>query len=345
MAEPRITLVQVAERAGVSKTTAGYVLTGQDQEMRISEETRHKVLRAAAEMNYRPNLMARSLRTVVSRPVAIISDTLVTEPYGGELIGGCLAAAAHHGRLTFIGETRRDPDLEAALVEEFLTEQVTDFVFATVYPREVRVPQQLQRARVVTLNCAASDNSTAAVLPDEVDAGRIAARVLLDAGIRDGIHLVGDRAPHPYAPGRDRESGIRQALHAAGADLAGALDCAWEPEAAYDAVAAALKAGLRPSALICMNDRAAFGSYQALNEAGLRIPQRCISPCLRRVRARNLAQAEADHDRPRTPQNGMARHRTPHRRRSPTRLGIPADDPPEPRINDCTTSDDPSSFG
>ena len=113
--------------------------------MRISEETRHKVLRAAAEMNYRPNLMARSLRTVVSRPVAIISDTLVTEPYGGELIGGCLAAAAHHGRLTFIGETRRDPDLEAALVEEFLTEQVTDFVFATVYPREVAVPAHLQQ--------------------------------------------------------------------------------------------------------------------------------------------------------------------------------------------------------
>jgi LacI family transcriptional regulator len=106
-----------------------------------------------------------------------------------------------------------------------------------------------------------------------VDAGRTAARVLLEAGIRDGIHLVGDRAPHPYAPGRDRESGIRQALRAAGADLAGALECAWEAEAAYDVVAAALKAGLRPSALICMNDRAAFGSYQALNEAGLRIPQ------------------------------------------------------------------------
>lgn len=272
MAEPRITLIQVAERAGVSKTTAGYVLTGQDRKMRIREETRHKVLRAAAEMNYRPNLMARSLRTVVSRPVAIISDAFVTEPYGGELIRGCLAGAAHHGRLTFIGETRRDPKLEAALIEEFLTEQVTDFVFATVYPREVRVPPQLQRGRVVMLNCAPSDTRTPAVLPDEVDAGRLAARVLLDAGIRDGIHLVGDRAPHPYAPGRDREAGIRRTLEAAGVDLAGALDCAWEPEAAFDAVAAALHAGLRPSALICMNDRAAFGSYQALNEARLRVP-------------------------------------------------------------------------
>nr|WP_294695349.1 LacI family DNA-binding transcriptional regulator [uncultured Friedmanniella sp.] len=272
MAEPRVTLIQVAERAGVSKTTAGYVLTGQDQKMRITEVTRDRVLRVAAEMNYRPNLMARSLRTAVSRPVAIISDTLVTEPYGGELLRGCLAAAAHHGRLTFIGETRRDPKLEAALIEEFLNEQVTDFVFATVYPRQIRVPRQLADARVVLLNCAASRDSFAAVLPDEVEAGRTAAGVLLDAGIRQGIHLVGDRAPHPYAPGRDRERGVRETLLAAGADLDGALDCAWEPESAYVAVSDALSAGLRPAALICMNDRVAFGAYQALQQAHRCIP-------------------------------------------------------------------------
>ncbi len=270
--ERRVTLVQVAERAGVSRSTAGYVLSGQDQKMRITEVTRDKVLRIAAEMNYRPNLMARSLRTVVSRPVAIISDTLVTEPYGGELIRGCLAGAAHHGRLTFIGETRRDPKLEGALVDEFLNEQVTDFVFAAVYPREIRVPRQLNTARVVLLNCAASRGSVAAVLPDEVGAGWTAAQVLLDAGIRKGTYLVGDRAPHPYAPGRDRERGMREALNAAGLDLGGALDCAWEPESAYAAVTSALNTGLRPAALVCMNDRVAFGVYQALAEANLRIP-------------------------------------------------------------------------
>jgi DNA-binding LacI/PurR family transcriptional regulator len=40
-------------------------------------------------MNYRPNLMASSLRTVVSRLLAVISDTSVTEPYGGDLTRGC----------------------------------------------------------------------------------------------------------------------------------------------------------------------------------------------------------------------------------------------------------------
>ena len=274
MSEPRVTLVQVAQRAGVSKTTVGYVLSGQDQRMRISEQTRHEVLRAAAEMNYRPNLMARSLRTTVDRPIAIISDTLVTEPYGGELVSGCLAAAAQRGRLTFIAETRRDPRLEIALIEEFLTEQVADFVFATVYPREIRVPPQLADRHVVMLNCAATDAHIGTVLPDEVGAGQSAARHLLDeVGITDGIYLVGDRAPHPYAPGRNREDGIRRTLHASGVELAGAIDCAWEPESAYEAVTAALGTGIQPRALVCMNDRAAFGTYQALNDANLRIPQ------------------------------------------------------------------------
>lgn len=271
--EPRVTLVQVAERAGVSKSTAGYVLTGQDQQMRIAEATRARVLRAAAEMNYRPNVMARSLRTPVTRPVAVISDTLATEAYGGELIEGCVSAAAAQGRLTFIGETRRDPELEAALVEEFLAEQVSDFVFASVYPREITLPMALGAgARVVMLNCAAADPAVPAVLPDERGAGRLAAEVLLGSGVTDGIWLVGDRAPHAYAPGRDRENGLRERLRAAGSDLAGTLDSAWEPESAYEVLSATLGAGLRPAALVAMNDRVALGAYQALAEAGLSIP-------------------------------------------------------------------------
>lgn len=271
--EPRVTLVQVAERAGVSKSTAGYVLTGQDQRMRIAEATRARVLRAAAEMNYRPNVMARSLRTPVTRPIAVISDTLATEAYGGELIEGCVSAAAAHGRLTFIGETRRDPELEAALVEEFLAEQVADFVVASVYPREIALPAALaSAARVVMLNCAATDPAVPAVLPDERGAGRLAAEVVLGGSGPAGIWLVGDRAPHAYAPGRDREAGLRERLRAAGSDLSGTLDCAWEPESAYEVLSTALRSGLRPAALVAMNDRVALGAYQALAEAGLSIP-------------------------------------------------------------------------
>lgn len=272
MAEPRITLVQVAERAGVSKTTAGYVLSGRDREMRIAGETRDRVLRAATEMNFRPNLLARGLRTSITRPIAVISDTLVTEPFGGQLVYGCMAAAAAHGRLVIVGETRRDPELEAAVVELCLAEQIEDFVYATVYPREVHLPDDLHGRRVVLLNCADAHASTPAVLPDEVGGGRTAARALLRAGHDDGIYLVGDRAPHRYAPGRDRVRGIAEVLNAAGTDIAGSLDCAWEAESAYEVVSTALASRPLPTAFVCFNDRIALGAYQALHEAGVRVP-------------------------------------------------------------------------
>lgn len=272
MSEPRVTLVQVAARAGVSRTTAGYVLAGQEVQMRISGDTRHRVLRAAAEMNYRPNVMARSLRTTVERPVAVLSDTLATEPWGGELLEGCVLEAARRGRLTTVGETRRDPVLAHALVEMFLNEQIETFVVASVYPREIELPTALRGCRVVMLNCAASDPAVPAVLPDEVEAGRQAGQLLLAHGLADQVWLVGDRAPHPYAPGRDREQGIVRELGRAGIKMAAALDCAWEPEAAYEAVEAALQTRPAPSVLVCLNDRIAFGAYQALTGRGVTVP-------------------------------------------------------------------------
>lgn len=240
--------------------------------MRISEDTRHRVLRAAAEMNYRPNVMARSLRTTIERPIAVLSDTLATEPWGGALLEGCLLEAARLGRLVTVGETRRDPVLADALVEMFLDEQIETFVVASVYPREIELPTALRGHRVVMLNCAATDHDVPAVLPAEADAGREAGRLLLAQGIADRVWLVGDRAPHAYAPGRDRERGLRQELARAGADVVATFDCAWEPEAAYEAVRAALKGRPTPSGLICLNDRIAFGAYQALTEQGLSVP-------------------------------------------------------------------------
>ena len=69
----RVRLRDVAERAGVSVTTASFVLGGRDVDMRISEATRHRVLRAAQELDYRPNLTARSLRTQKSRTIGLVA--------------------------------------------------------------------------------------------------------------------------------------------------------------------------------------------------------------------------------------------------------------------------------
>ena len=83
--------------------------------------------------------------------------------------------------------------------------------------------------------------------------------------------LVGE-TPAAKLPAARRLEGITAGLAEVGAVVAERLDCLWWPEAAFDAVTAALAGGLRPKALVCLNDRIALGTYQALAEAGLRVP-------------------------------------------------------------------------
>ena len=74
----RVTLQQVAKRAGVSRTTASFVLTGRHADMRISAGAQRRVLNAAQELDYRPNRISRGLRTNVTHTIGLVSDTIAT---------------------------------------------------------------------------------------------------------------------------------------------------------------------------------------------------------------------------------------------------------------------------
>jgi len=273
MPAQRATLMQVAQRAGVSRSTASFVLTGRHVDMRISEDTRQRVLRAAQELDYRPNLMARSLRTKTTRTIALVSDTIASDPYAGRAIHGALAAAVAHGHLLFIGETEGDPVVEEKLIADFLDRQVDAFVYASMFTRYVRVPKVLRDRRVVLLNCLTRGSRAVhpAVIPDEVAAGRAAAQLVVESDHRAGIYLLGDTAELVFA-GRERTAGIREGLGAAGIRLAGTIGCNWWPDSAFEAVSAALADGVRPRVLLCLNDRIALGAYQAVREAGFTVP-------------------------------------------------------------------------
>ena len=239
--------------------------------MRIAEETRRTVLRAANELRYRPNLMARGLRTRVTHTIALVTDTVATDAYAGGLIYGALAAAAERGYLLFVCETEEDPELERQMLGQLTDRQVDAYLYASLFTREVTLPAELDSERVVLLNCLAPGSGRPALVPDECGAGRDAARALLEAGHRENIWLVGEPDEKVIA-GRDRVAGIREVLHGAGTALAGTVDCTWWPESAFERFGALLDGGARPVAVICMNDRVAMGVYQALTARGRSVP-------------------------------------------------------------------------
>jgi LacI family transcriptional regulator len=274
----RVTLADVARMAGVSPTTASFVLSGRGQEMRISRDVADRVLKTAEKVQYRPNILSVGLRTGTTRTIGFVSDTVATSRFAGELIKGALEAARERGVMLFIGETEGDPELERQLVQAMYDRQVDGLILAAMYTRVIALPKGLTSAPAVLLNALSKrPSSLPSVLPDEAEAGRAAARVLLDAGHRDGIHLIGagpgkrDVPPGGLAA-MERLEGIRTTLANAGVKVAsGRLCLAWEPQDGLEATTALLQ-NARPSALICFNDRLALGAYQALADFGLMVP-------------------------------------------------------------------------
>jgi len=99
----RVLLMDVARMAGVSRTTASFVLTGRT-DMGISAGAAARVRQAARDLGYRPSLLARSLRTNASHTIGLLSDGLGGDLFAGELIRGTQASAVLHDKMIFVGE-------------------------------------------------------------------------------------------------------------------------------------------------------------------------------------------------------------------------------------------------
>lgn len=278
MVRQRVTLADVAKASGVSPTTASLVLTGRGRDLRISHDAERRVRSAAQELGYRRDAASAGPCKARTRTIGLISDSVVSSLLAGDMVRGAVEAAGERGFMLFTGESGGDPEVERSLVEAMRDHRVDGIVFAAMYTRTVIVPKGLADGPAVLLNALpAGRSSLPSVLPDEVQAGRSAARVLVDAGHREGIHLIGagpglDRTPPNSIAAVERLAGIREVFAAAGVTMAGARPCAdWSPENGYDATRELLR-HTRPEALLCFNDRLAFGAYQALADASLAVP-------------------------------------------------------------------------
>lgn len=268
----RVTLTDVAVRAGVSTTTASYILNGRSEQMRISVETQQRVRDAAAHLGYRPNRSARSLRTASTTTIGVISDFVASGHYASQILTGASAAAQESDHLLVIGETEGDAGIEKRLLEEMADRQVDGLLYVTLVTRRVEVSEALLQHRVVLVNCTDPEFDLPAVVPDELQAGREAARLLAEAGLTDRLFVVG-HDPDPGAlAGPLRLEGVDYGLQEAGLALTDVVPCDWDVVPAREAVTRWLAAGARPRGLVCLNDRIAMGTYQALAEHGLRVP-------------------------------------------------------------------------
>src|ERR1700722_4323679 len=201
----------VADLAGVSRTTVSLVLNGRDT--RIAEATRRRVEQAAKELNFRPSVAAQQLRTSRSRMVGLVGDEIASGPFAGGLIAGAQAAARERDHALVVMNTGREGDVTVDL--KALEDRDADaLIFATVMTRPVRLPDSLLHGPdIMLLNCYDDSTDLPTVLPDDRAGGAAATELAIAAGHQRIALIGGERDTWPAV---QRLAGYREALGAAG---------------------------------------------------------------------------------------------------------------------------------
>lgn len=270
----RVTLTEVARHAGVSVGAVSQVLNDHPG-ARISQDARARIAAAVEELGYRPNMVARSLRTSRTGTLGFVSDNVTITRYATGILRGALSAAKARGTFLLIAETGGDEREEREAVASLLDRGVDGFVFAAQKSRYSHLSTLTRGVPSVSVNLSDPDHG-ASILPDELEGGRTAVRALAEAG-HTRIALIGYDFRGPADAGvaltaRRRLEGVADELAARGLELVAQAACSdWQPDEGYRAAREVLDAA--PTALLCLNDRLAFGAYQAVAERGLLIPR------------------------------------------------------------------------
>ncbi|WNI26693.1 LacI family DNA-binding transcriptional regulator [Streptomyces sp. ITFR-16] len=268
MARPRIK--DVARHAGVSEKTVSNVL---NDYVHVSDRTRRVVQEAIDHLGYRINLAGRHLRSGRTGIIALVVPELDV-PYFAELARHVVREAESRSLTVLIHQSGGDREREQAALGGF----GSDFVDGVILSPLALAPEDLRAHAgpppTVLLGELLTEGADHVAIDNE-RAAREATEHLLALGRRH-ILAVGGRDDGYVGTAQARARGFRLALAGAGLahDPASLL-----PVAAFHmgdgeaAVRRVLDEGIRPDALLCLNDQLALGALRALHAYGARVPE------------------------------------------------------------------------
>ncbi|HEX7743738.1 MAG TPA: LacI family DNA-binding transcriptional regulator [Micromonosporaceae bacterium] len=265
------TLRDVARGAGVHPATASRALNPATR-MLVNEETASRVIRVAESLGYRPNPIARSLKTARSATVGLVLPDL-TNPLFPPIVRGIEDVLGPAGYNAWIVNTDNDPKREESQVQSLRSRHVEGLIIATArleHPLLDRL--HAQGVPMVLVNRRTASGELPSVTADDATGIAAAVRHLVDLGHRQIAHLAG---PQDTSTGRVRQRAFLQALRDYGLDadpaLVGQCDYWTESEGAK-AFRTLLDGEVPFTAVIAGNDLLALGCYDVITERGLSCP-------------------------------------------------------------------------
>jgi LacI family transcriptional regulator len=266
-----VTIKDIARYLNISPSTVSRALKDNPE---ISQETRQQVVDLAAQLEYRPNIVARGLKKRQSATIGVIIPEIV-HYFFSQVISGIEEVAYNEGYTVMICQSNEKSDREANNVHTLLAHQVAGILVSV--SKETAGYNHLEEVKKNGVPLVFFDRSVPGMMMDQVinDNRESAYRVtqhLIQEGCTRIVHFAG---PQNLSIGRERKEGYLQALSDAGIAFREEWCTAVDSfDKAYREVMRLHHAGRLPDALFCNNDLTALGAMKALRELNVAIPGR-----------------------------------------------------------------------
>ncbi len=254
----------VAKVAGVSTATVSRVLANH---VRVKEETRQKVMEAVEKLNYRPNLIARSLRVQKSAKIGlVVSD--IRNPFFTAIGRAVEDSAYEQGYSVLMCNTDENPEKEELYLNLLHDENVAGIIFSPTQQFSARLATFSSTIPFVIIDRAVKSNQVDMVLLDNVAAAYELTNHLVGNGFRKIAGLFGNSS----TTGRERNKGFQKALKENQLTPVAEYFIPPRIQQGYDTSLALLEQADRPDAIFTSNSLLTAGAFQAIRDCKLKVP-------------------------------------------------------------------------
>src|SRR3954447_16944034 len=262
-----VTSKDIAHRLKISQSTVSRALRG---DPRVAPSTMARVLEAARQMNYTPNLAARSLITRRTGIVGVVVND-ITNPFYPELLDILHNELALAGYRTILFNEQTDASVEQHVGDHVNGAAVDGLVHVSATLGMALPGHGARDVPVVLVNRYLDAAPVDTVVSDNERGGRLVAEAILERGHRRIAIITG---PENTTTSRDRERGFREQLEAGGVPLDETLRRVgrFSHQSGYQWCLDLLAADPRPTAVFAANDVIAFGALDAARRVGIDVP-------------------------------------------------------------------------
>lgn len=277
-----VTIRDVARESGYSSSTVSIVLNSAPLSRYIPADTKEKIETAAKRLGYRPNPLARSLRSQRSNIVGVMVFD-ITDPFCTPILRGLENSLYQASYLSFLADAHNEPHRFERYLEMLLDRRVEGLiVIANWLVTDIKLLADLTEGQVPTVVAGREHESdtVSTVSVDNESGAALALEHLYRLGHREIAFL---RGPKALASSRQRWKGIRQYAQSVGLSLDAKkieeLPESLDPNSSFEAGARLtgelLRGGKNFTALMAYDDVTALGALRALKKAGMRVPEDC----------------------------------------------------------------------